>query len=457
MTVTVKCSDGAIDQLSLESGNITQSESSANCSTGDSTYKLNATARTTRDKRISNLETLAHLVKGNVGTGIFAMPSAMKHSGLWVGGVVLLLVASICIHCMQMLVNCSEELQSRQVNFSTSYADVAEAACRNGAKQLRKYGRAARITIDTFTCIVQIGFCCVYIVFIGDNLSQFVFHYTEVNLDPRIYMAIVAFPLIFLNWIRNLKWLAPVSLVGNALLMLSISVVFYYSFQGLPAIDSVPVFGTWAGMPLFFGTAIYSFEGITLVLPLQKDMKRPQDFSGTTGLLNKGMFVVLCLYFSVGFVGYWHYGEHIQSSITLNLPPDEIVAELIKLVMVISICSSYAMQFYVPIPILWPTISKHFGFIGNEVVAECVFRTILVILISGLAVAIPKLDLFISLVGAFGCSFLGLIFPPMISLAVYWPEVSWPILIKNLIIIAIGLVGFVTGTYASIEAIVAAF
>ena len=53
MTVTVKCSDGAIDQLSLESGNITQSESSANCSTGDSTYKLNATARTTRDKRIS--------------------------------------------------------------------------------------------------------------------------------------------------------------------------------------------------------------------------------------------------------------------------------------------------------------------------------------------------------------------------------------------------------------------
>ena len=71
--------------------------------------------------------------------------------------------------------------------------------------------------------------------------------------------------------------------------------------------------------------------------------------------------------------------------------------------------------------------------------------------------AIPKLDLFISLVGAFGCSFLGLIFPPMISLAVYWPEVSWPILIKNLIIISIGLVGFVTGTYASIEAIVAAF
>ena len=54
--------------------------------------------------RNRNLETLAHLIKGNIGTGIFAMPSAMKHSGLWVGGVILLIVASICIHCMQMLV-----------------------------------------------------------------------------------------------------------------------------------------------------------------------------------------------------------------------------------------------------------------------------------------------------------------------------------------------------------------
>ena len=153
---------------------------------------------------------------------------------------------------------------------------------------------------------------------------QFVFHYTEVNLDPRIYMAAAAIPLIFLNWIRNLKWLAPVSLIGNALLMLSIGVVFFYSFQRLPPIDTIPAFGSWAGLPLFFGTAIYSFEGITLVLPLQKDMKRPQDFSGPTGLLNCGMIIVLCLYLSVGFVGYWHFGNDIQPSITLNLPAEEM-------------------------------------------------------------------------------------------------------------------------------------
>ena len=46
-------SDGAIDQLSLESGIMTQSESSVNCSTGDSTYKLDAAPARTKDKRIS--------------------------------------------------------------------------------------------------------------------------------------------------------------------------------------------------------------------------------------------------------------------------------------------------------------------------------------------------------------------------------------------------------------------
>ena len=28
---------------------------------------------------------MAHLLKGNIGTGIFAMPSAFQNSGIWVG------------------------------------------------------------------------------------------------------------------------------------------------------------------------------------------------------------------------------------------------------------------------------------------------------------------------------------------------------------------------------------
>ena len=53
-------------------------------------------------------ETLIHLLKGNVGSGILAMPDAMKNSGLLVGIIGLQLIGAIAIHCMHMLVSTSE-------------------------------------------------------------------------------------------------------------------------------------------------------------------------------------------------------------------------------------------------------------------------------------------------------------------------------------------------------------
>lgn len=46
-----------------------------------------------------NFETMIHFLKGNIGTGIFSMPSAFKNSGLWVGTGLLPIFAIICTHC----------------------------------------------------------------------------------------------------------------------------------------------------------------------------------------------------------------------------------------------------------------------------------------------------------------------------------------------------------------------
>lgn len=36
------------------------------------------------------------------------------------------------------------------------------------------------------------------------------------------------------------------------------------------------------------------------------------------------MFLTTIIYISIGFVGYWHYGEKTEASITLNLPIDQM-------------------------------------------------------------------------------------------------------------------------------------
>jgi proton-coupled amino acid transporter len=53
-------------------------------------------------------------------------------------------------------------------------------------------------------------------------------------------------------------------------------------------------------------------------------MKNLQDSGGRTGALNTGMVIVAALYTSVGFFGYLKYGEKVEGSITLNMPPDDM-------------------------------------------------------------------------------------------------------------------------------------
>lgn len=96
-----------------------------------------------------------------------------------------------------------------------------------------------------------------------------------------------------------------------------------YLLHDLPRTDTVKPVASWATLPLYFGTAIYAFEGIGVVLPLENNMRTPQDFGGTTGVLNTGMIIVACLYTAIGFFGYLKYGDDVQGSITLNLPPGD--------------------------------------------------------------------------------------------------------------------------------------
>ena len=130
-------------------------------------------------------------------------------------------------------------------------------------------------------------------------------------------------PMICLGSIRNLKYLSPVSLLASICQCASLVIVLYYVCQGLPPVGSRPAFESWATLPLYFSTAVYAFLGISLILPLQNSMHRPQDFAGVTGVLNRGMLIVAVLDFAVGFLGYLKFGYDIKGNIILNLPSED--------------------------------------------------------------------------------------------------------------------------------------
>ncbi|KAK5639777.1 hypothetical protein RI129_010588 [Pyrocoelia pectoralis] len=185
-------------------------------------------------------------------------------------------------------------------------------------------------------------------------------------------------------------------------------------------------------------------------------MKTPTHFIGCPGILNTGMSIVVFLYASVGFFGYLKYGPDTKGSISLNLEPKEILAQCVKIMIAVAIFFTYSLQFYVPMEIIWKNLKHHFG--ARKLLVEYAVRILLVVGTVIIAIAIPNLGGFISLVGAVCLSTLGLIFPAIIDLVTFYEEpglgrYNWR-LWKNVLLIIFGVIGFVTGTYVSIREII---
>lgn len=271
------------------------------------------------------MDTLIHLLKGSLGSGILAMPLAFASSGLYLGLVYTFVIGAICTYCVHILVKSAHELCRRTRVPCLGFAEVAEAAFLAGPKGFRPWAKFAKASINLFLVIDLLGCCCVYIGFVAKNVKQVVDNYApkDYHFDLRMYMAAMLPLLIFMNLIKKLKYLSPLSMIANILVATGMSVTFYYIFSDLPAFNSQPGYESITKLPTFFGMAIFALEGIGVVMPLENNMKHPTHFIGCPGVLNTGMFFVIGLYASSGFFGFLKYGKDVQPSITLNLPQDE--------------------------------------------------------------------------------------------------------------------------------------
>lgn len=73
-----------------------------------------------------------------------------------------------------------------------------------------------------------------------------------------------------------------------------------------------------------FSTSLFAMEGIGVVMPIENEMLKPNQFLGCPGVLTIAMSAVVALFAFVGFTGYLSFGEDVRGSLTLNLPHDEM-------------------------------------------------------------------------------------------------------------------------------------
>ena len=84
-------------------------------------------------------------------------------------------------------------------------------------------------------------------------------------LPEQFYQAMATVLLLIIMFIKELKNLAAVSMFANILCFTGLVIILQYCVRGLAPISSFPAFSSWAQLPLYFGTAVYAFEGIGVV------------------------------------------------------------------------------------------------------------------------------------------------------------------------------------------------
>ncbi|KAF9888717.1 neutral amino acid transporter [Aspergillus nanangensis] len=342
------------------------------------------------------------LLKSFVGTGVLFLPRAFLNGGMLFSSLVLLGVSILSFYCFILLVN-------TRLKIDGSFGDIGGVL----------YGKHMRRIILGSIVLSQLGFVSAYIVFTAENLQAFVLAVSKCKsfIDIK-YMVLLQLVLFLpLSLIRDISKLGFTALIADLFIMLGLIYLYYYDFLTISAQGGVADIisfnpSTWT---LFIGTAIFTFEGIGLIIPIQESMKRPQQFSG---VLAGVMVIITVVFLSAGALSYAAYGSATQTVVILNLPQDDKFVNAVQFLYSLAILLSTPLQLFPAIRIMENELFSRSGKYNPMIKwkKNC-FRFFLVMLCAFVAWGgAEDLDKFVSLVGSFACVPLIYVYPPLLHL-----------------------------------------
>ncbi|KAL3429495.1 transmembrane amino acid transporter protein-domain-containing protein [Aspergillus tetrazonus] len=341
------------------------------------------------------------LLKSFVGTGVLFLPRAFLNGGMLFSSLVLLAVSLLSFYCFVLLVNARLKIEG-------SFGDIGGAL----------YGKNMRRIILGSIVLSQLGFVSAYIVFTAENLQAFVLAVSNCKSFIDIKFMVLMQLIIFLplSLIRDISKLGFTALIADLFILLGLVYLFYYDFltistQGVAEIASFNP-STWT---LFIGTAIFTYEGVGLIIPIQESMKHPKQF---TGVLAGVMVIITIIFLAAGAVSYAAYGHATKTVILLNLPQDDKLVNAVQFLYSLAILLSTPLQLFPAIRIMENELFTRSGKYNPGIKwKKNGFRFFLVMICAFVAWGgADDLDKFVSLVGSFACVPLIYVYPPLLHL-----------------------------------------
>jgi proton-coupled amino acid transporter len=118
-------------------------------------------------KKLSAFASYLTLIKGFVCTGVLYLPKAFINGGYAISIGMMIGSAILTIYCAMLLLEVRKKLNC------SNYTELGQTT----------YGRIGRVGVDIALWSSQVGFCCAYVFFIMDNLSQIMIESLDVDID----------------------------------------------------------------------------------------------------------------------------------------------------------------------------------------------------------------------------------------------------------------------------------
>ncbi|KAK2170514.1 hypothetical protein LSH36_2g01039 [Paralvinella palmiformis] len=384
---------------------------------------------------------MANIFISFIGAGVLGLPFAFKEAGIIEGCCIMTIVGIISVKAMLLIIDCKHMLihkfsnaspppkmhQHSTVNSNSAKVFVPlpdinvskqqEREClileetiidSNGIQpsvqideptkpeapgQELNYGDVGyyaigglgRFLVESALLISQVGFCCAYLIFISENLSDYV-----KGVQIEHWLGLLLPPLCLLTLVRHLGSLAYCRIHPKKISL--------------------------KGFPFFLAVAIYCYEGAGMILSLESSLHKDVRHS-FKAYFKVTITTVTVLYISFGACGYLSFGPETNAIITLNLPKGSSLdfAVLVKVCLCLGLFFTYPIMMFPVIELLekklLPDPEKKWQ--GN------VLRFLMVGITGLIVLAIPNFANLMALVGATCCTLLAFILPGLFHLQIY--------------------------------------
>jgi proton-coupled amino acid transporter len=388
------------------------------------------TSRAAKKGDATTTKTFFLLLKSFIGTGVLLLPKAFKNGGILFSSITLVIVSLISCLAFHLLLQC-------RARYSGGYGDIGKAI---GGSRMRS------IILGSIT-LSQIGFVCAGIIFTAENMYSFCEAVKDSRpLSSQALIGMQLLVLIPMALIRNISKLGGAALVADVCILLGLGYIYYFDIStiGKEGINKTVQLFNPRDFTLTVGSAIFTFEGIGLILPIQSSMKQPQKFEI---LLFVVMFIITIIFTSIGALSYATFGDKTRVEVISNFPQNDKLVNAVQFLYSLAILVGTPVQLFPAMRIIEGSLFGHRS--GKQDTKtkwkKNAFRAGIVCACCGISVlGAADLDKFVALIGSFACVPLVYIYPAYL----HWKGIAENKYVKagDILLMSVGLIAMIYTT-----------